>query len=170
MNNDKLITTTSNRLLNGISDLISVSKQKVAVSLNVEITLLYWSIGDFINKELKSKDVSTYGKQILATLSQELTKMFGRGYSYTALTRMSKIATIIERENVATLSQHLSWSHFIKLSGIDDNTKRLFYTQMCIAENWSVRDLRKQSDSMLYERTAISQRPEETAKNVIRSL
>ena len=170
MNNDKLITTTSNRLLNGISDLISVSKQKVAVSLNVEITLLYWSIGDFINKELKSKDVSTYGKQILATLSQELTKMFGRGYSYTALTRMSKIATIIERENVATLSQHLSWSHFIGLSGINDNTKRLFYTQMCIAENWSVRDLRKQSDSMLYERTAISQRPEETAKNVIQSL
>ncbi len=157
-------------MLDGIAEIISVSKHKVAVSLNAEITLLYWSIGDFINKELKSKDVSTYGKQILATLSQELTKMFGKGYSYTALTRMSKIAAIIERENVATVSQHLSWSHFIELSGIEGDTKRQFYTQMCIAQKWSIRDLRKQSDSMLYERTAISQKPEEIAKYALQSL
>jgi len=167
---NKLVSIATDRLLDGVSNLITVARQKVAISLNAELTLLYWSIGDFINKELRSEEISTYGKQILATLSQELTKSFGKGYSYTALTRMSKIAAIIDRENVATLSQHLSWSHFIELSGIDNETKRLFYTQMCVAEKWSIRDLRKQCDGMLYERTAISQRPEEIANDALRTL
>ncbi len=76
-----LIEQTSNRLLEGITQLITIARQKVAVSLNVETTVLYWSIGDYINTELKAKDTSSYGKQILATLSQDLTKKFGKGYS-----------------------------------------------------------------------------------------
>lgn len=131
MDDDSLIKQTTNRLLEGIAQLITSSKQKVAVSLNAEITMLYWSIGEFINNELRSEDTSGYGKQILATLSQDLTKKFGKGYSYSALTRMSKISTMVHKENIATLSQQLSWSHFIELSSINDDTKRLFYTSFC---------------------------------------
>ena len=104
-----------NKLFDKISLLIEQTKSKAAVYLNVETTLLYWNIGNYILKELKEKERITYGKQILATLSQELTKAYGKGFTYTALTRMMKVAGTFDEENIATLSQHLSWSHFIEL-------------------------------------------------------
>jgi predicted nuclease of restriction endonuclease-like (RecB) superfamily len=81
---------------------------------------------------------------------------FGKGYSYSALTRMIKISETYPEEMFATLSQTLSWSHFIELVSIEDTKKRLFYQQMSIVENWSVRTLRQKQDSMLFERTAIA--------------
>ncbi|VAW11605.1 hypothetical protein MNBD_BACTEROID03-478 [hydrothermal vent metagenome] len=103
-----------------LPNLVLVSKQKVAVSLNSEITLLYWSIGNFINKELRSEDVSSYGKQILSTVSRELTTMFGKGYSYSALDHISKTAAVIEEQFVKHRFTNWSWSHFIELSSIED--------------------------------------------------
>jgi predicted nuclease of restriction endonuclease-like (RecB) superfamily len=104
---------------------------------------------------------SQHGQQILATLSQRLTEMFGKGYTYSALTRMMKVAETYTEKMFATLSQTLSWSHFIELVSIEDPTKRLFYQQMCIVEHWSIRTLRQKEDSMLFERTAIAAKPED---------
>ncbi len=73
---------------------------------------------------------------------------------------MMKVADVFTKENIATLSQQLSWSHLIELSYIDDELKRDFYTHLVFAERWSVRNLRKQLDAMLYERTAIAKKPE----------
>lgn len=160
----------NNELILGVSELINAAKIKAAVYVNTETTLLYWSIGNYLNIEFKQKNLIEYGKQILATLSQELTARFGRGFSYTALTRMIKIAEIFSKEIIATLSQQLNWSHFIELSIISEDTKRDFYCQMAILQNWSVRDLRKQIDSMLFERTAISQKPENGIKSTLTQL
>jgi predicted nuclease of restriction endonuclease-like (RecB) superfamily len=110
---------------------------------------------------MQYKPHSQYGQQIVATLSQQLTEKFGKGYNYSALTRMIKVAQAYNEEMFATLSQTLSWSHFIELVSIENPVKRLFYQQMCIAENWSVRTLRQKEDTMLFERTAIAAKPDD---------
>jgi predicted nuclease of restriction endonuclease-like (RecB) superfamily len=153
-----------------VSTLIIQAKSKVAVYLNSESTLLYWSIGEFLSAELKQKGLLEYGKQILATLSQELTETFGKGFTYTALTRMIKVAESFPHQNIATLSQQLSWSHFIELSIIKDNTKKDFYYQMSVAQRWGVRELRDQINSMLFERTAIAEHPKEAIVNSLGEL
>ena len=109
----------SETLFKGIEQLIETARKRVAVFVNAETTMLYWQIGDYINKELLKEDRGIYGAKILATLSQELIRTFGKGYSYSALTRMCKVAKSFDAEIVATMSQQLSWSHFIELGTID---------------------------------------------------
>jgi predicted nuclease of restriction endonuclease-like (RecB) superfamily len=74
------------------------------------------------------------------------------------------------REIVSTLSKQLSWSHFVMICGIDETLKRDFYTEMCRIQRWSVRDFKRQIDSMLYERTAISKEPESVIQSSIAAL
>ena len=69
----------------------------------------------------------------------------------------------------ATVSQTLSWSHFIELIAIENPTKRLFYQQMCIVENWSVRTLRQKEDSMLFERTTIATKPDDEILQILQT-
>ncbi|MCL2141345.1 MAG: PDDEXK nuclease domain-containing protein, partial [Methanimicrococcus sp.] len=127
-----------------------------------EISRLYWSIGNYIIAELQYETYSKYGQQIVKTLSQELTNKYGKGYTYSGLNRMIKVAEIYtEEEMFATLSQTLSWSHFIELIAIKNPAKRLFYQQMCMIENWSIRTLRQKEESMLFERSSIAAKPEE---------
>ena len=152
-------------LCGGISQLIVSTSQQVAITLNAQLSNLYWSIGKLISVDIQYDTYSHYGKQILATLSQRLSEQYGRGYNYSALTRMLKVYnTYPDAEMFATLSQTLSWSHILELISIEDNTQRLYYQQMCVAERWSVRKLREQQDSMLYERSLIATKPEEQIK------
>ncbi|KAA6340341.1 hypothetical protein EZS27_011791 [termite gut metagenome] len=155
------INNKSNQLLLGIENLIEQKGRNVAVYLNAEISRLYWSIGNYIVTEMQYETYSQHGQQILATLSQQLTEKFGKGYTYSALTRMIKVAEAYNEAMFATLSQTLSWSHFIELVSIEDSTKRMFYQQMCIAEKWSIRTLRQKEDVMFFERTAIAAKPED---------
>ena len=157
-----------NNLLSDIQQMIEESRSIVAVSVNSALTLLYWRIGKRINDEILRDKRADYGERILATLSQELTQNYGSGFSYSALTRMTKFAiAFADNKIVVTLSQQLSWSHFIELIKIDDELQREFYSEMCRIERWSVRTLRKKVDSMLFERTALSRKPEELAKQEI---
>ena len=111
---------------------------------------------------MEYKQYSAYGNKILATVSQRLTARYGKGYTYTAVTRMMKVARYYSDEEMfATLSQTLTWSHFLELVTIEDNNKRLFYQQMGIAEHWSVRQLRDKQDEMAYERSLIAVKPGE---------
>ena len=157
-------------LFNGIATLIEQAKNKVAVYLNTETTLLYWNIGRFLLQELKQKNKIVYGKQILVTLSQDLIEQFGKGFTYTALTRMMKVAEFFQEQKIATLSQQLSWSHLIELAYIENKTKREFYTQMIVLENWSVRKFRKNIEGMLFERTAIAKQPENVIEESLQKL
>jgi predicted nuclease of restriction endonuclease-like (RecB) superfamily len=154
-------TPDTNRLLLGIETLIEKAGRSIAVYLNTEINRLYWSIGNFIVTEMRYETYSQRGQQILATLSRTLTEKFGKGYTHSALTRMIKVAEAYDERKFATLSQTLSWSHFIELVAIENPVKRLFYQQMCIIENWSIRTLRQKEDTMLFERTAIAAKPED---------
>lgn len=143
-----------------ITSLIDAAKSETATYINTKITLLYWNIGKTINSNILKENRAAYGKEILATLSQKLTGHYGKGYSYSALTRMCKIADCFNKKNIATLSQQLSYSHLIELIAIENKLKRDFYIRMAQEGRWSLRQLRMQIDKMLFERTAIAQKPE----------
>ena len=168
ISNSKLSTET-NRLLFGIETLIQNTSRNVAVYLNAEISRLYWAIGNYIVSEMQYETYSQRGQQILATLSRTLTEKFGKGYTHSALTRMIKVADAYDERKFATLSQTLSWSHFIELVAIENPAKRQFYQQMCILENWSVRTLRQKEDTMLFERTAIAAKPEDEILQILQT-
>jgi predicted nuclease of restriction endonuclease-like (RecB) superfamily len=96
---------------------------------------------------------------------------YGRGFTYTALTRMAGFFVAFPEEAiVATLSQQLSWSHFRELLPLKQPLQREYYAEMCRIERWSVRTLHQRINSMLYERTALSRKPEELIERELESL
>ncbi|WP_031431465.1 PDDEXK nuclease domain-containing protein, partial [Vibrio parahaemolyticus] len=104
-----------------------------------------------------------YGKQVIATLASELTAQYGKGWSKRNLAQMVKFAEVFTDEQIVqTLSAQLSWSHFVILCAIDDPLKRDFYTSMAMQERWSTRTLDERIGALLFERTAISKKPDET--------
>jgi predicted nuclease of restriction endonuclease-like (RecB) superfamily len=151
--------------------LIADARRQAAAAVNAALTLLYWRLGNRIRREVLGSERAGYGEQIVATLSHQLTTEFGRGFERTNLTRMMKFAEAFPHEEiVATLSHQLSWSHFRELLPLDKPLQREFYAEMCRMEGWSVRTLRGRIDSMLYERTALSRKPEELAKQELATL
>ena len=153
-----------------LKSLIASTKEQVAISVNSSLTLMYWQIGYKINEDILKNSRAEYGKEILQTVSAKLTEEFGQGYSYSSLTRMMKFAQYFTFENIATLSQQLSWSHFKELLPMEDNLKIEFYSQMSALDKWSVRTLRNRIDSMLYERTVLSKKPDELISYEIEKL
>lgn len=153
-----------------LKSLIASTKEQVAISVNSSLTLMYWQIGFKINEDILKNSRAEYGKEILQTVSAKLTEEFGQGYSYSSLTRMMKFAQYFTFENIATLSQQLSWSHFKELLPMEDNLKIEFYSQMSALDKWSVRTLRNRIDSMLYERTVLSKKPDELISYEIEKL
>ncbi|SEI72566.1 Predicted nuclease of restriction endonuclease-like (RecB) superfamily, DUF1016 family [Dyadobacter sp. SG02] len=164
----KIISTA---LFNTVKDLILASRQHIAVSVNAEMSMLYWKIGKVIRQEILKDERAEYGKQILATLSRELTNEYGRSFSEQGLRRMVQFAELFPDEQiVVSLTRQLSWSHMKEILPISEPIKREFYIQMCIHEMWSVRTFRERIQSMLYERTAISKKPEDVIINDLQLL
>ena len=145
----KQVTKTYNKSLSGnligdIRGLIETARQNVAVTVNAGLTLLYWQIGSRIRQDILKEKRAEYGKEIVATLSQESTKEYGNGFSYSALTRMVRFAEVFpDTQIVATLSRQLSWSHFKEILPLKKPLQRDFYAEICRLERWSVRTLRK---------------------------
>ena len=156
------IAQISDNLYQGVSEIIDNAMQRVAVYVNAQSSMTFWNVGKYIIDDMDYQTYSAYGQKILATLSQRLMARYGKGYTYSALTRMMKVARIYgNREMFAMLSQTLTWSHFLELITIEDGTKRLFYQQMGIAEHWSVKQLRDKQDEMAYERSLIAAKPDD---------
>ena len=163
--------TLQESLITDFRTLINEARNKVALIVNTEITLLYWHIGKRINEEVLGNQRAEYGKQIVSTLSTQLTKEYGRGFELRNLRRMMQFAELFpDFQIVAPLARQLSWSHFIELLSIKNDLGREFYLTMAASENWSIRTLRNKIDSMLYERTAISSKPEEVIKTELANL
>jgi len=158
-------------LYSEIKQMIEKSRVRVVSQINKGLLLTYWHIGKKIQTQLLYGDRSEYGKQTIKHLSQKLTKEFGKGFTYSSLTRMAKFYEYFPSNSiVATLSQQLSWSHFVELIKISDNIKREFYAKMSSCENWTVRTLRERMDSMLFERSAIAKQPEEVIRQELANL
>ncbi|MEE6075122.1 PDDEXK nuclease domain-containing protein [Avibacterium paragallinarum] len=163
MKKEKHIAINEHQLVGEISQLIQNSKQRVAVTVNAELTLLYWHIGQRINQHILQNERAEYGKEIIKNLSKSLTEQFGKGWSKRNLLQMIKFANVFNQiEIVQALSAQLSWSHFVQLSTLDSPLKRDFYATMAAQERWSTRTLEERIGSLLFERTVISKKPDET--------
>ena len=159
------------KLLNDLRTLIEDARHKVAQTVNAELTLLYWHIGRRIRQNILKNKRAAYGDEILQTLSAKLTVEFGRGFSHRNLASMVRFAEMFpDVKIVSALRRKLSWSHFIQIIYLDDPLKRDFYIEMCRIEGWSTRILDKKIQSMLFERTALSRKPEKLAEQELKAL
>jgi hypothetical protein len=145
-----------------LRQLIESARQRAAVAVNAELTLLYWRVGARIHRDILGGQRAGYGDDVLARLGKQLSADYGRGFSAKSLRHMVRFAEAYPDEAiVSTLSRQLAWSHFLELVYLKDSLQRDFYAHMCAQEGWSVRRLRDRKDSMLFERTAFSRQPDE---------
>jgi predicted nuclease of restriction endonuclease-like (RecB) superfamily len=152
---------SADRLLAELRGLIESARSGIAQAVNSAQALLYWQVGQRVLTEILGNKRASYGDEIVATVSRQLTAEYGRGFAAKSLRRMIQFAGAFpDREIVAALSRQLSWSHFVEVIPLADELKREFYAEMCRVERWSVRTLRKKIDGMLFERTALSRKPE----------
>ncbi len=152
-----------NMVLSDIRTLIEQARHEVAVSVNAGMTLMYWHIGERINREVLGGGRAAYGKHIVAALSKQLTKEYGGAqFSVKNLNRMRLFAERFPDLSIWTpLVSKLSWSHFLQVISIEDDLKRQFYLTMAADQRWSKRTLKAKIDGMLYERTSIAKKPDE---------
>jgi predicted nuclease of restriction endonuclease-like (RecB) superfamily len=154
-----------------IKQMIDTSRQNVAIAVNSEITLLYWKIGKRINEEVLGNERAEYGKQVVVMLAQQLEIEYGTSFSDKNLRRMMQFASVFtDFQIVVSAIRQLSWTHFIALIPLKDALQREFYIEMCKVERWNVKTLREKIDGMLFERTAISKKPDELIEKELREL
>jgi len=155
----------SDALFQDLRELIIEARQDVARQVNSALVLLYWRVGQRIRQDILNEKRAGYGEEIVPTLSAQLVAEFGEGFSKRNLFRMVRFAEVFPTEQiVSTLSAQLGWSHFVEIIPLKDELQRAFYAEMCRIERWSVRTLRQKISGMLFERTALSKKPAELAK------
>ena len=158
-------------LLGDIRHLIEAAREQTARAVNSALVGMYWHIGKRIREEVLQNERAHYGREILSTLSKKLLEEYGPGFSVPNLSRMMQFAERFpEGEIVATMSQQLSWSHFVEIIPLEDQLKRDFYAEMCRVERWSVRTLRHKIGHLFFERTAVAKKPEALIKQDIAAL
>lgn len=168
---NKDLESINNKLFYDVKSLIEEARQYVATTVNSTTTILYWTVGWRIKSEVLNHKRAEYGKEIIKSLAKKLTLEYGKGWSDKQLRHCLRIAeTFGEKEIVYALSRELSWTHLRTLIYIKDDLKREFYIEMARMENWNTRTLNEKIDSMLFERTAISQQPEEVIKHDLKNL
>jgi predicted nuclease of restriction endonuclease-like (RecB) superfamily len=151
------VKTTEKSLISELSKLIDRSKEQVVIQANSALTLLFWDIGTRINKEILQHKRADYGKQIVSTLSTQLSEKYGRNFEEKNLRRMLQFAEQFnDFEIVVTVSRQLTWSHFLLLLPLKTYEAQLFYVQIISEQALSVRELRKQINTKAFERTAIA--------------
>lgn len=147
--------TPNNSMVLEIRELLENARKNVAQQVNTQLLTTYWNIGRIIVEyEQQNQIRADYGKQTLRELPKELTREFGKGFSRSNLQNMR--AFYLAYEKCQTVSGKLSWSHYCELLSITDENKRSFYEKESINSGWSVRELKRQIDSSLYERLLLS--------------
>lgn len=170
-------------LIRNLTALIEDGRRTAVRAVNTALVLTCWRMGQrIVEYEQEGKKRADYGEAILRRVSEELTKRFGRGFSLAQLKSMRRFYLLYSEKGYTLSSQlpensiehvsishqkskvtpgpnlRLSWSHYRLLISIDDSFQREFYEAESLRGNWSVRQLDRQIQSMLYERTALSKR------------
>ena len=165
------INQQTETLFADISQLIDTSKQRLAIAVNTELPMMYWHIGKHINEFILFSERAAYGQKIVISLSKRLILKYGKGWSSQHLRHCLRIAeTFEEVEIVYALRRQLSWTHLRTISYEKEPLKRSFYLKMASEFRWKTRDLSDQIDKMLYERTALAQKPEEQIMQTLAEL
>lgn len=152
-------------LYGDVCQIIDGARTRIATTANAEICLMHWHIGKRIKEDVLYNKRAEYGKQIVKTLSDNLTERYGKGWSDRKLLHCIRSAyTFTQDEIIYAVRTQLTWTHVRSLMFIEDKLKRKFYLEMARIEHWDTRTLDQKVDSMLYERTALSRKPEELIK------
>ncbi len=167
-----MLTITEKDILQGedilfsdVCKIINNAKNRIAAYVNTEICLTNWYVGKRIKEDVLYNKRADYGKRVVKNLSDRLIIKYGRGWSEKSLRHCLRAAeTFSEEEIVSAVQRQFNWTHLKSLMYIKDPLARSFYMEMCHLEHWDTRTLDEKIDSQLYERTAISRKPEEIIK------
>ena len=153
-------------LIHDLRQIIDQARGHVAATANYALTMMYWHIGERINSEVLGNQRAEYGKQIVSQVARQLQEEYGKkGFEERTIRRMMQFAqTFPNLQILSPLVSKLSWSHFLTVMTLKDELQREFYLTMAASEQWSKRTLQSKIDGMLYERTAISSKPDELIK------
>ena len=162
---------TEVKLLEDVRQLIEAARFRAAVAVNQELSGLYWQVGHRIHTDVLRGQRAEYGKQVLKSLSLQLSQAYGKGWSEQQLRHCLRAAETFPDEAIfSALRRELTWTHIKTLMYLDDPLKREFYIEITRLEGWSGRLMQERIQSMLFERTAISRKPEVTIQREISAL
>lgn len=154
-----------NLLYNDVCEIIDRARVRVATYVNTEVCLTNWYVGKRIKEDVLFNRRAEYGKQIVKNLSIKLIHRYGNGWSEKKLRHCLRAAYTFSEEDIVSATQRqLTWTHLKTLMYIKDPLARQFYVLMTDIEHWDTRTLADKIDKQLYERTAISRKPEELIK------
>ena len=172
MDKKKLTFSINEDFLRSVSNILEEARRNAKTAVNLSMVYAYYEIGrKIIEEEQQGKNRATYGTQLLKELSAYLTKIYGKGFSVGNLKNIRQFYKVFSTdqlgetvfsqfENLPTVSTgrkfFLSWSHYLKLMRIDNVDERHFYEIESVKNNWSLSELKRQHDSSLYERLALS--------------
>lgn len=170
--NKKEIMSIDQGFLKNVSEVLENARKNAKTAVNLSMVYAYYEIGRMIvEEEQHGQNRAAYGKQIVQELSNYLAEKFGKGFSTTNLKQMRQFYIIYSQDQISqTLSDqfenlpavntgrkfYLSWSHYLKLMRIDNVDERHFYEIESVKNDWSLSELKRQYDSSLYERLALS--------------
>lgn len=158
-------------LFNDVCLIIDQARRHVATYVNVEACLMNWHVGKRIKEDVLYNQRAEYGKQILKNLSVKLTERYGTGWGSEKLKHCVRSAYLFSEDDIMYAARtQLTWTHLRSLMSLKDSLERQFYMEMCRIEHWDTRTLDEKIDSQLYQRTAISQRPEEVIRRELKEL
>ena len=158
----------SQRLFSDVCQIIDSTRTRIAVYVNAEVCRTNWYIGKRIKEDVLYNRRAEYGKQVIKNLSVRLTERYGKGWSFYTLQHCVRAAyTFTEDEIVSAVQRQFTWTHLRSLMSIKDSLARQFYMQMCQYEHWDTRTLDQKIASQLYERTAISRKPEDVIRQTL---
>ena len=171
-NNQIVATASTQSLIQDLRQIIEQARGRVAATANYALSMMYWHIGERINREVLDNKRAEYGKQIVASVARQLREEYGsKGFDEKNIRRMMQFAQVLPNEQiVASVMRQLSWTHILQVLPLKDDLQREFYLTFAASERWSVRQLRKEIDGMLFERTAISGKPDEFIKKELSTL
>ena len=154
-----------------VRQLIEAARKRMVTQVNHALVTTYWQVGRIVRTRVLLQERAQYGDSTVKRLAESLVVEYGEGFGQRNLFRMASFYQRFPDEAIlSTLSTKLSWSHFVELLKLEDPLKLEFYASMCVDARWSVRCLRERMDSMLYERTAISKKPEALIRQELTNL
>lgn len=143
------------RLVKDIGILLAEGRRKAFRAVDSILVKTYWQIGRrIVEHEQEGAEKAEYGSRLLTDLARDLKVDYGRGFSKSNIYLMRLF--YLKYEKFQTVSGKLNWSHYAELLSISNDLARSFYEKQCINENWSVRELKRQRNTGLFERLALS--------------
>lgn len=151
------VTTYSgyNQLIDSIGTILKEARSRIATAVNTTLVQTYWNIGRYIVEfEQNGSERAEYGSNLLGRLSADLSHRYGKGFSRSNILYMRKFYICFP--NSETVSHVLSWSHYFEILKSDDPLEISFYAKACESQRWSVRELKRQKQTALFQRFALS--------------